>query len=481
MVYQPGDSAFGSWELGLEADTDRWRWSDAVYEILGLARETPATQSAYAGCVHPNDLARVVVALDSVHREGALVELEHRVVRPDRSMRLVQLRAWRSSDARTLLATIEDVTSRAAITDRLSSVSAFAAGVAHEINNPLGFISANLELIELEHTPDDPAAARELGTLVREARHGIQRIHTVVRGLMTFSRIEPTYHEPLDVNRVIEGAIAIANSEIQPRARLVRTFGALPRVDANAARLGQVFLNLLLNAAQSIVIGHPDDHEITVTTRDDSGRVVIDISDTGRGIPREVGQRVFDAFFTTRPAGAGPGLGLSACRNIVHALGGEITFESEPGKTVFRVVLPAHPPAPVVATSALVDPEPSARRGHVLIVDDEVTFANSLKRLLGREHEVTVCHQGNEALDRLRAGERFDAIVSDLRMPGIGGIELHEALMTLAVGQAERMIFLSGGISGAVATEFLEGVTNPCFDKPCDLDELRAAIRRLVG
>jgi len=108
-----------------------------------------------------------------------------------------------------------------------------------------------------------------------------------------------------------------------------------------------------------------------------------------------------------------------------------------------------------------------------------VIFAASLKRLLGREHDVSVSHNGKEALERLRAGERFDAIVSDLMMPGLGGVELYMELARVAFEQAERMIFLTGGAPHA--KEFLSTVTNPCFEKPCDLDALRAAIRRLVG
>ena len=265
MSYQGGESVFGTWEQELGSDVALW--SDALYEILGLTRSAGACQSVYAGCVHPGDLGRVVVALDRVQGEGSRIEIEHRVVRPGGEVRLAHLRAWRSSDARLLLAVVEDVTSRAAISDRLSSVSAFAAGVAHEINNPLGFISANLELIALEHAPEEPAAARELEVLLREARHGIQRIHTVVRGLMTFSRIEATHHEPLDVNRMIEVAIGIANNEIRPRARLVRTFGEVPFVDANAARLGQVFVNLLAQRRA----GDPDRrHPQTRDRRDDA-------------------------------------------------------------------------------------------------------------------------------------------------------------------------------------------------------------------
>jgi len=469
---------YGTWEWDLA--TDESAWSDELFAILSLSPETSLPgQAAYASAMHVDDLARVATALDRVRREGGRVELEHRVRTPQKGVRFVRLRAWRSNDARRLHALVEDTTQSSPVTDRLVSVSAFAAGVAHEINNPLGYLSANLELIGSELAERSEPIGDELEALLRDARHGIGRIHNVVRGLMTFSRIEPTHREPLDLNRVLEIAIGIAFSEIRQRARLVRQFKPLPLVDANAAQLGQVFVNLLLNAAQAIPVGAHLDHEITVATHvDAAANAVVEVRDTGRGIPRGVGAKVFEAFVTTKPAGAGPGLGLSVCRNLVQAAGGDIHFESEPGRTVFRVVLPS---SERVVTQGIDTPpsEASDRRGCVMIVDDEVIFASSLKRLLAREHDVEVAHDGKEALARMKAGARFDAIISDLMMPGMGGIELFNAVSVLAPDQAQRFIFVSAGSPGA--TEFLGRITNPWFDKPCDLDALRTCIRRLVG
>jgi signal transduction histidine kinase/CheY-like chemotaxis protein len=466
---------FGTWEWDLA--TDESAWSDELYAILALSPETALPgQGAYASALHPDDIARVAVALDRVRRDGARVELEHRVRLANKTLRFVRMRAWRSIDARRMHALVEDITHHSPVGERLASVSAFAAGVAHEINNPLGYLSANVELIGSEL---DALEKPETETLLREARHGINRIHTVVRSLMTFSRIEPTHREPLDLNRVLEVAINIAHNEIRTRAKLVRNFKPLPMVDGNAAALGQVFVNLLLNAAQAIPTGGAVNHEIAITTRvDAASNVVIEVRDTGRGIPRGVGAKVFEAFVTTKPAGAGPGLGLSVCRNLVHAAGGDITFESEPGKTVFRVVLPSSERTPV-GLEPVVPMIEGGRRGSVLIVDDETIFASSLRRLLGREHDVEVAHDGHEALARFRAGERFDAVVSDLMMPGLGGVALYDAVEKLAIEQAQRFVFVSAGSTGA--TELLARVTNPWFDKPCDLDALRATIRRLVG
>ncbi|MFT3693234.1 MAG: ATP-binding protein [Kofleriaceae bacterium] len=457
-------AGFGTWEWDLA--TDESTFSDELFAILGLAPETARPgPAAYAMALHPDDVARIGTAIDRVRRDGARIEIEHRVRTGGKHLRFVRLRAWRSADHRMLHALVEDTSSP--IAERLSSVSAFAAGIAHEITNPLGLVAANVDLIEREGASD---------TLLRDTRHGIQRIDTIVRGLMTFARVEPTHREPLDLNRVLEVAIGITLNAIRTRAKLVRQFATVPLVEGNAAQLGQVFVNLLLNAAQAIPPGAQHDHEITVTTRTDlANNCVVEVRDTGRGIPRGVGSKVFEAFVTTKPAGAGDGLGLAVCRNLVHAAGGDITFESEPGRTVFRVVLPAIERA----IEKRVTDEVSSRRGSVLIVDDEVIFANSLRRLLAREHEVQVAHDGKDALARIRAGERFDVVVSDLMMPGLGGIALYDATFALSTEQAQRFVFVSAGSTGA--TEFLARVTNPWFDKPCDLGALRAAIRRLVG
>jgi len=465
---------YGTWDWDLA--TDESTWSDELYAILSMSPETMLPgQAAYATALHADDLPRVALALDRVRRDGARVELEHRVRTATKSIKFVRLRAWRSADARRCHVLVEDAALHSPITDRLASVSTFAAGVAHEINNPLGYLSANLELIDAELEAD----TGELATLVRDARHGIQRIQTIVRGLMTFSRIEPTHREPLDLNRVLEVAIGIAHGEIRARAKLVRLQKPLPLVDGNAAQLGQVFVNLLVNAAQAIAPGHQTDHEITVATyADAANNAVVEVRDTGRGIPRAVAAKVFEAFVTTKPAGAASGLGLSVARNLVQIAGGDIHFESEPGRTVFRVVLPSSErPAPAIAPE-VASVAASDRRGRVLIVDDEPIFASSLRRLLGREHEVEVAHDGKEAFARISAGERYDAIVSDLMMPGMGGVELFTRVSALAVEQAQRFVFVSAGSPGAA--EFLARITNPWFDKPCDLEALRAAIRRLV-
>jgi PAS domain S-box-containing protein len=230
--------------------------------------------------------------------------------------------------------------------DRLASVGRLAAAVGHEINNPLAYVMANLDLaLERLAEPSERAPDRlaDIGEMLREAREGSDRVRHIVRDLKVFSRGETEERTRVDPRRVLDSCVNMARAEIRPRARLVKRYGETPAVLANEARLGQVLLNLLVNAAHAIPEGAPEFHEIKVSTScDDRGWVVIEVSDTGAGIPDDVKRRIFEPFFSTKGPGRGSGLGLSICQSIVLALGGEIGFESQVGRgTKFHIVLPA--------------------------------------------------------------------------------------------------------------------------------------------
>ena len=238
------------------------------------------------------------------------------------------------------------------LADRLASVGTLAAGVAHEINNPLASLIANLSLMQgqLEQavrggamTPEAVHAfLAELREIVDESLEGADRVSRIVRDLKMVVRTEGPRGGDSDVREVLESALSVVGNEIRRTARLVRACEATPRVAANDSQLGQVFVNLLLNAVQALPDGEPDRNAITVATRTaDDGSAVVEIADTGCGIPPESLPRLYDPFFTTKPVGTGTGLGLSICDGIVASLGGRIEVESEVGKgSLFRVILP---------------------------------------------------------------------------------------------------------------------------------------------
>ncbi|TMQ13190.1 MAG: response regulator [Deltaproteobacteria bacterium] len=324
--------------------------------------------------------------------------------------------------------------------------------------------------------------------MVSDARDGAERVRKIVHGLRSFSRSrEQDPSTPLVVADVLDAALRLTGNEVRHRAQLVRELGPVPRVVADDGQLTQVFINLLINASHAIPEGHSDQNRITVRTRtDDQGRAVIEVEDTGQGIAPEVQARVFDPFFTTKDVGEGTGLGLSICHGIITGLGGQISIESAPEHgTVVRVVLPGHAGAPArdaapAPASEAVTAANGRTRHRVMLVDDEPQVAHTMERLLRRDYDITVALCGRDAIDHITRGARFDAIVTDMMMPNMTGIELSEELRRVAPDQAQRLIFLSGGAFTAQARERLDELGAPQLEKPVTAKELRACVLRVV-
>jgi PAS domain S-box-containing protein len=232
--------------------------------------------------------------------------------------------------------------------ERLAALGTLAAGVAHEINNPLAYLMLNLEWIQrkLPAVAEARAAVDGLMAMIDEARQGAQRVSAIVRELRGLSRAEGEARRPVDLAAVAEAAIQITAHEIGRRARVTTCFEAARPVWGNEARLVQVVTNLLMNAAEAMPEGRVKENEIRVAVREDAGgRAVLEVGDNGEGISSEVLSRVFDPFFTTKPSGHGTGLGLSICHGIITSLGGQIAAYSEPGLgTAFRILLPSTEP-----------------------------------------------------------------------------------------------------------------------------------------
>src|SRR5581483_4934690 len=308
------------------------------------------------------------------------------------------------------------------------------------------------------------------------AREAADRMRGIIRDLKIFSRTEDETRGPVNLHPLLDSVVRMASNEIRHRARVVKEFGAIAPVNANESRLGQAFLNIVMNGAQAIAEGRAEHNEIHVTTcMHASGMVAVEIRDSGSGMTPEVQKRLFTPFFTTKRIGAGLGLGLSICHRIVSALDGRIEVESEVGKgTTFRVLLPAATPESRVQPP--VDQSLAARRSRVLIVDDDMVVAYALKRLLERSHDVTVKTGARDVLDGIGGGDRYDVILCDLMMPEMTGMDLYEALAQQVPDEAQRMIFLTGGAFTQRSREFLDQVSNRRLEKPCDLRQLLALI-----
>jgi PAS domain S-box-containing protein len=370
---------------------------------------------------------------------------------------------------------------RLSLADRMASMGTLAAGIAHEINNPLAFVITNLGFLS-EELARQPTLREEPRSLLNEARDGAERVRRIVHQLKTFSRPDEERLEPVDPHAVLDSAAVLAANEIRHRARLVREYGPVPRVLGDEGRLCQVFLNLMVNAAHAIPEGAAERNEIRLVTRVGAdGRVVVEVRDTGGGIPKDVLGRIFDPFFTTKPVGVGTGLGLAICHGIVTRMGGDITVESEPGRgTTVRVVLPATE-ARAVPEQKPVQAAPTAapQRGRVLIVDDEPAVGRALRRIL-REHDVELATSGRQALERLRADSSFHAVLCDVMMPDLGGKDLYEAVRSGGTGLEQRFVFVSGGAFTPGAREFLARVPNTTLEKPFDEAAVKRVVRELV-
>jgi signal transduction histidine kinase len=389
-------------------------------------------------------------------------------------------------DYDTLLATIErtlfDLERRRlhatqAETERLAALGTLAAGVAHEINNPLAYVAANLAFVAGAIDAPDAKSAAQVREALAEAREGCERIRQIVRDLQLFSRAEDAGDdgELVDVRAVLDSSANVVANEVRARAKLVKEYAAdVPAVSANATRLGQVFLNLILNAAQAVPEGEPDKHEVRLVARAAGEQVIVEVRDTGQGIRPEVRARIFDPFFTTKPVGVGTGLGLSIAHRIVTALGGDLDVESEPGHgATFRVRLPAAPrEASTGAKGSMPRLVASRRRARILVIDDEPMIGAMLERVLRHAHDVDSTADAVVAIDRITRGERFDLILCDLMMPGRTGEDVQRAIAAVAPDQARRMMFLTGGASSRRAQEFLERQPNPVVEKPFVVDDL---------
>jgi signal transduction histidine kinase/CheY-like chemotaxis protein len=369
------------------------------------------------------------------------------------------------------------------LADRMASVGTLAAGVAHEINNPLAAVIANLEmaLSDLESMGERPDLPPDLIDELRDARLSADRVREIVRDLKLFSRTHEDQHGAVQVEKVLDSTLRMAWNEIRHRARLVKHYGNVPRVLANESRLGQVLLNLIVNAVQAIPEGKYESNEIRVTTSIVDGHVEIAVADTGAGIPADVKRRLFTPFFTTKPVGVGTGLGLAISHRIIHAMGGSISFESEVGKgTVFRIALPiADANAPHV-TQKLPVAASASRRGRLLVIDDEEMLGHAIRRYLAQDHEVEAVTSARHALELIANGERYDLVLCDLMMPQTTGMEVHETVARIDRAQADRIVFMTGGAFTESARAFFEQTKNQRIEKPFDLKVLRHFVNELV-
>jgi PAS domain S-box-containing protein len=417
----------------------------------------------------------------------ALAPVEYRFRKRDGGTVIAEITSFTGHwDGEPALITIgRDVTERVALeaqlarADRLAALGTLSAGVAHEINNPLTFLTlgiAALEPILAEAQLDESRRARA-HALFDEIRRGADRVAAIVRDLRAFARFEEEERGPVDLQKVLGAAERIAAHEVRAHGKFVVTVPELPSVIGSSGKLEQVFVNLLINAAQAL----PDSGgTIELHAREEAERVVVEVRDDGPGIPQELLGKVFDPFFTTKPPGVGTGLGLSISHAIITRLGGDITIDSAEGQgTVVRVSLPT---SGVPASGGISSRESrrARKRARVLVVDDEPALALTLRCVLERDHDVLTAEEGRAALSLLEKHD-FDLVLCDLAMPGLSGDAVYERIAAVRPELAARFVFMTGGAFTARLQSFLDRVPNARLQKPFPISALEDLIGSVTG
>jgi PAS domain S-box-containing protein len=363
--------------------------------------------------------------------------------------------------------------------EKLAALGSLLAGVAHELNNPLSVVVARAVLLEEQ----GDAAARAVAVKIRTAA---ERCARIVRTFLGMARQQRPERGPVAINDVVTAALditayAVRTSNIEVTLDLATD---IPYIPADADQLHQVMLNLIVNAQQALQ-ERPAPRRIRVTSRFDAmgARVRVSVADNGPGIPEHLRARVFEPYFTTKPNGIGTGVGLAVSLGIVEAHGGTLTLDDTAGAgTVFHVSLPVGCiDAPDADATPDARPNTSAARRRLLIVDDEAEIRETLAQILdASEHRVVTAGSGREALDRM-AGEHFDVILTDMRMPDLDGRALYQEIERRWPHQAARVVFVTGDTLSRALREFVQQSGRPVIEKPFLPSDVRRVVAELIA
>ena len=376
--------------------------------------------------------------------------------------------------------------------DRMAAIGTLSAGVAHEINNPLTYLLVNIEhvlrRIRAATASDDPVAELESGALglqglaqsLQQASEGANRVRQIVRGLAMFAQGNFEHRSLVDVRGVLESATQMAWHEIRHRARLVKSLADVPLVDANEAHLGQVFVNLLVNAAQA------DPSRGTPTAEGGARRDADSTSGATRSsrsptpVPGSL-PRTSRACSTRssrrRAAGRAWASRSRTARSRASAARSASRAPSRRARRSRWRSPRARPSATGGAPRRAMRP-PAVRR-RVLVIDDERLVGEAIARVLEEENDVDVVTEARDALTRLAAGQPYDVVLCDLMMPVMTGMDLYAEVVRGWPRLAGGIVFMTGGAFTARAHAFIESVSNPCLEKPIDTSRLRTLVAKV--
>jgi two-component system cell cycle sensor histidine kinase/response regulator CckA len=459
---------------------DRVYFANAAFLAMVRRDEESVIGRLYLDFIAPEDRAVLQRAPDN-----EIVRV--RVITSDGSMRIAEISkagAVSFEGRPSVILTSRDTTDhrlaqeQLARAEKLSALGALAAGVAHELNNPLGYVVLNLELVrERAETRLD----EQTSEVLREGIDGVKRIQRIVAELRGYTGSDgPGPPEPVEVATAVTSALNITQNEIRHRARLERQHQDGLFVLARKGQLVQVLVNVLTNAAQAIPEHDGREHHITVRSAPRAdGMVEIVVTDTGSGIPADKLPHLFAPF----TGGRGVGMGLAICKRIVDDLGGQLSLSSSLGQgTSVTIALPrTAPEGPWDRGLATQTPAPERRRLRVLVVDDEQPLARALSRVL-RSHEVVTSHDGQSALAAMLDPEQsFDVVLCDLMMPGLSGSDLFLEACRQRPELASRFVFMTGGAFTEGGRAFLEKLGASVLAKPFDPAQVLRRVEEVAG
>jgi len=364
------------------------------------------------------------------------------------------------------------------LTSRLASIGEVAAGIAHEINNPLTGVIGFAQMLSQMKLPENIKEAVEV------INEGANRTAGIVEKLLTFARRNKPGKEYVDINSILTSTIDIRAYEMRTNNIEVLTELALdlPKTMANAGQLQQVFFNIIVNAEQAMT-EMSKGRKLTVQTEKVNNTIRVCISDNGPGISADNVSKIFDPFFTTKLEDGGTGLGLSISYGIINEHKGKIHASSTKGKgTTLIIDLPIVPEAEQVKASEPNNEELEKVNGaKIMVVDDEPNICRVLHRLLSREgHKVETVSNAEEALERIHE-KKYDLILLDIKMPGMNGIEFYNHMKVIDPSLQKKVVCITGDVISSKNKIFLDKAKIPCVVKPFSINELMRQVKTGLG
>jgi PAS domain S-box-containing protein len=369
-----------------------------------------------------------------------------------------------------------EMTCRLIQAEKLSSLGTILSGVAHELNNPLSAILGNAQLLARKELP--PNISAKLTVIENESKRSTK----IVGGLLAFARGNKPERTMISVNDVIRDSCQLMEYELRVNnSTLLMDLGRdIPGTSLDPSQIQQVFINLITNAHHALL--EKGGGSLSIRSHHRENEILIEFIDNGPGIAPENLKRIFLPFFTTKESGRGTGLGLSIVSGIIREHGGRIEVESEPGKgAIFTVVLPVVKNEQPRENPEMVVTQAPGGRGFILVVDDEKSIRDFMAEVLaGGGYIVMTAEDGNKAME-LIGSQEFDAVVSNMKMPGQSGEDLYLSIREKDPNLADRLIISTGDILNEKTRNFLRRTGNRFIEKPFEIDKLLAVVDQAVG